>query len=236
MMGGSGASRPPRTELDSFVIELVRAYPRAVISTDGGGRIPLTDAIYDWIEFLSKDTPLGVGGGMGVGGVGEDGMMGAGGGVDQDGNNAAGRFGDRPSNPSNLGMGSARGGSERLVSNVGSDRLEGMSELMGQNDNDPTQRRNTGDSTHTGRRSVLDNISLPSAFRSAYSSAGRIDHTQSQSRAAYRSNLDDDPAMKQQTEFRNVWSATEPLRLLWGRVSLWGRLWFLLCQRRFRNG
>jgi hypothetical protein len=166
---------------------------------------------------------------MGVGGVGEDGMMGAGGGVDQE-------FGDRPSNPNNLGMGSARGGSERLVSNVGSDQLEGMSELMGQNDNDPTQRRNTGDSTHTGRRSVLDNISLPSAFRSAYSSAGRIDHTQSQSRAAYRSNLDDDPAMKQQTEFRNVWSATEPLRLLWGRVSLWGRLWFLLCQRRFRNG
>lgn len=97
MMGGSGASRPPRTELDSFVIELVRAYPRAVISTDGGGRIPLTDAIYDWIEFSSKDTPLGVGGGMGVGGVGEDGMMGAGGGVDQDGNNAGGRFGDRPS-------------------------------------------------------------------------------------------------------------------------------------------
>jgi hypothetical protein len=159
MMGGSGASRPPRTELDSFVIELVRAYPRAVISTDGGERIPLTDAIYDWIEFSSKDTPLGVGGGMGVGGVGEDGMMGAGGGVDQDGNNAGGRFGDRPSNPSNLGMGSARGGSERLVSNVGSDRLEGMSELMGQNDNDPTQRRNTGDSTHTGRRLVLDNIS-----------------------------------------------------------------------------
>ena len=118
MMGGSGASRPPRTELDSFVIELVRAYPRAVISTDGGGRIPLTDAIYDWIEFSSKDTHLGVGGGMGVGGVGEDGMMGAGGGVDQDGNNAGGRFRDRPSNPSNLGMGSARGGSERLISNV----------------------------------------------------------------------------------------------------------------------
>ena len=75
-MGGSGASRPPRTKLDSFVIELVRAYPCAVISTHGGGRIPLTDAIYDWIEFPSKDTPLG--GGMGVGGVGEDGMMGAG--------------------------------------------------------------------------------------------------------------------------------------------------------------
>ena len=51
--------------------------------------------------------------------------------VYQDGNKLAGRFADRPSDPSNLGMGSARGGSERLVSSVGSDRLEGMSELMG---------------------------------------------------------------------------------------------------------
>ena len=42
-------------------------------------------------------------------------------GVDQDGNNSAGRFSYRPSDPSNLDMGSACGGSERLVSNVGSD-------------------------------------------------------------------------------------------------------------------
>ena len=139
MMGGSGASRPPRTELDSFVIELVRAYPCAVISTHGGGRIPLTDAIYDWIEFSSKDTPLG--GGMGVGGVGEDGMMGAGGGVDQDGNNAAGRFGDRPSN---LNMGSARGGSERLVSNVGSDRLKGISSVFADGSGDSVEYEGVG--------------------------------------------------------------------------------------------
>ena len=33
-------------------------------------------------------------------------------GVDQDGNDAVGRFADRRSDPSNLGMGSARGGPE----------------------------------------------------------------------------------------------------------------------------
>ena len=170
MMGGTGASRPPRTELDAFVIELVRAYPRAVISTDGSGRIPLTDAIYDWIEYSSRDGPAGAAGA-------EEGME-AGVGQNEGG-----------ARPSQLGMGSARGGSERIVSNLGSDRLEGMSELMGQDE--AQMLRNTGGemSTHTGKRSMLDNISLPSAFRSAYSSSGKVDDPyQQSSRAAYRNN------------------------------------------------
>ena len=44
-------------------------------------------------------------------------------GVDQDGNNAAGRFANRFSDSRNLDMISARGGLEQLVSNVGSDQL-----------------------------------------------------------------------------------------------------------------
>eukprot|EP00585_Thalassiosira_rotula_P008332 CAMPEP_0196150896 /NCGR_PEP_ID=MMETSP0910-20130528/32606_1 /TAXON_ID=49265 /ORGANISM="Thalassiosira rotula, Strain GSO102" /LENGTH=1125 /DNA_ID=CAMNT_0041414131 /DNA_START=36 /DNA_END=3413 /DNA_ORIENTATION=- len=206
MMGGSGASRPPRTELDSFVIELARAHPRGIISTDGSGRIPLTDAIYDWIEYSSKDTPLGIGG---MGGGGEDGMME--GGRDVEGGNAGG--GSHYDRPSHLGMGSARGGSERVTSQLGSDRLEGMSQLMGQDDTNAGGGAGENSTTHTGKRSVLDNVSLPSAFRSAYDSAGNVDHQQSQSRAAYRttgSNLGDDPAARQQAEFRNVWSATAP--------------------------
>jgi len=203
IMGGSGASRPPRTELDSFVVELVRAYPRAVIQPDSSGRIPLTDAIFDWIEFSSKDAPLG--------GEGEDGMEpGAAGGGGPGG--MGGGNNERFEGPSNLGMGSARGGNDNVVSNLGSDRLEGMSQLMGQDERRPGDGAGEG-STHTGKRSVLDNLSLPSAFRSAYSSTGNLDpNAQSQSRAAYRNSekLGDDPAAKQQAEFRNVWSATAP--------------------------
>jgi len=213
MLGGSGAPHPPRTELDAFVIELVRAYPRAAISTDGAGRIPLTDAIYDWIEFSSRDTAaLGAGGLNGGVGAGGEGGLEAG----------QSRNGGYPDRPSNLGMGSARGGggggnngeSERVVGNLGSDRLEGMSQLMGADDDDQLQRGGENSTQLTGKRSVLDNISLPSAFRSAYSASGKVDEAHpSSSRASYRNtsgNNLDDPAAKQQAEFRNVWSATAP--------------------------
>jgi len=197
IMGGSGASRSPRTELDAFVLELVRAYPRAIISTDGSGRLPLTDAIYDWIEYSAKDSPGAE--------VLEDGnqMNNNNGGSQQNGN-------DR----SQLGMGSARGGSAAY--NMGNDRLEGMSQLMGQDNNNNNDRRGSvGESANTGKRSVLDNVSLPSAFRSAYSASGRVDDPNYQSRAAYRNAVGadlDDPAVRQQAEFRNTWqtSATAP--------------------------
>ena len=54
-MGGTGTTRSPRTELDSFVIELVRAFPRSIITPDMDGRMPLTDAIYDWIDYSTKE-------------------------------------------------------------------------------------------------------------------------------------------------------------------------------------
>lgn len=100
-----------------------------------------------------------------------------------------------------------------MVSNLGSDRLEGMSELMGANDDDdPLQRRSTG-----GENLIqLDNISLPSAFRSAYSSLGKLEEVHpSSSRASYQNivsgNTDlDDPAARHQAEFCNVWSRTAP--------------------------
>jgi len=114
-----------------------------------------------------------------------------------------------------LGMGSARdGGGGRDASNLGIDRLEGMSQLMGQEEEERLNAAGAGagnnSSVHTGKRSVLTNISLPSAFRSAYSASGEVDGTQSQSRAEYRRDLGDDPAARQQAEFRNVWSATSP--------------------------
>jgi hypothetical protein len=204
-MGGTGTTRSPRTELDSFVIELVRAFPRSIITPDADGRMPLTDAIYDWIDYSTKEhdvptAPPARGGG--VAGIAE---------LDR---------------PSILGMGSARGGGgdelDRLGigvgSRLGSDRLEGMSQLMGAQEEDG--RGGGGidgdDETNlTGRRSIIDNISLPSAFRSAYSASRKVEDGKA-SRASYRNpyvdggggdlnNLD-----IQKEEFRNVWSATAP--------------------------
>lgn len=54
-MGGTGTTRSPRIELDSFVIELVRAFPGSIITPDMDGRMPLTDAIYDWIDYSTKE-------------------------------------------------------------------------------------------------------------------------------------------------------------------------------------
>ena len=186
LMGGSGATRPPRTELDSFVVELVRANPRAIVTPDGNGRIPLVDAIYDWIEFSSKDGPI----------------------TSNQENDA--EQGPANANPSNLGMGSARGGNKNnitQVSNLGSDKLDGMSALMGQQDGKILEG-----SAYTGKRSVLDNVSLPSAFRSAYSASGNVDIDNVQSRAVYRSTGTalEDPAERQAAEFRNTWSAAVP--------------------------
>ncbi|EED91493.1 predicted protein [Thalassiosira pseudonana CCMP1335] len=198
MLGGSGASRPPKTELDSFVIELTRAYPRAMISTDSSGRIPLTDSIYDWIDYSSRDVPLDAGEGGAPGG-GENGARGG---------------AERYEGPSNLGMGSARDGGGRDTSHLGSDRLEGMSQLMGADEDDRvTAGSRKGGETSSIQRSVLTNLSLPSAFRSAYSASGEVDGSQKQSRATYRdsnNSIGDDPAARQQAEFRNVWSATTP--------------------------
>ena len=210
IMGGSGASRSPRTELDSFVMELVRAYPRSVIMPDANGRIPLVDAIYDWIEFASRDyNPELMGAVDGGGGMG----MGA--------RNAEGGCGavklEYPDRASSLGMGSARGNNNNN-NTLGIDKFEGMSQLMGQDEaNNNGDRENS--TNRTGRRSILDNVSLPNAFRSAYSASGKVmeDGQQTTSRANYRSTLDnnnnsanvgDDPAARQQAEFRNVWSAT----------------------------
>ena len=206
IIGGSGASKSPRTELDAFVIELVRAYPKSIITPDGNnGRLPLTDAIYDWIEYSSKDHNITArGGGAEI--------------IDEDGNGNN----TYPDGPSNLGMGSARGGGGgggNAVSNLGSDRLEGMSQLMGaDNNNNHDTRGGDRGSVNTGKRSILDNISLPSAFRSAYSASGRIiddpeNNNNGQSRASYRNAIGtdmNDPAVRQQAEFRNVWSATAP--------------------------
>ena len=192
IMGGSGASRSPRTELDSFLIELVKAYPRSIICTDGNGRIPLTDAIYDWIEYSSKDHP-----GVEI--------------VEEEGGHMETSGGPNRAN-SHLGMGSARGG-RGGDDYLPSDRLEGMSQLMGQDNKNKNNRNIGGESMNTGKRSVLDNISLPSAFRSAYSASGNVDDPNYQSRASYRNvvgNNMNDPAVRQQAEFRNVWSATSP--------------------------
>jgi len=194
LLGGSGATRSPRTELDSFVLELVRAYPRAVICTDGvTGRIPLVDAIYDWIEYSSREVP---------------GMMGA---EDVENNNnnrgGVGRY-----ESSNLGMGSARDGQQP---NLSERRVEGMSQLMGQDENERINNMAGGReeaSGLTGKRSILTNVSLPSAFRSAYSASNEVDGAVHQSRASYRlqdAGLDD-PAERQRSEFRNTWSATAP--------------------------
>jgi spore maturation protein SpmB len=175
MMGGTGANRSPRTELDSFVVELVKAYPRGMICTTEDGRIPLTDAIYDWIEYSSRDVPLG-----------------------RDGEEMEER------GPSRLGMGSANG---RDVSYLGSDRLEGMSQLMGRDEDDAV--RNAGEvAEQSVQRSVLTGLSLPSAFKSAYSASSEVGSARG-TRATYR-NLLEDPAARQQAEFKNVWSATAP--------------------------
>jgi len=223
IMGGSGASRSPRTELDSFVMELVRAYPRAIIMPDANGRIPLVDAIYDWIEFACRDyNPElagdvgGVGGNVArVGGRGGGGM----GGRNNEGGSGIGKF-DFADRPSSLGMGSARGGGGNNNNTLGIEKFEGMSQLMGQGENDGEQRPGENSTNRTGRRSIIDNISLPNAFRSAYSASGKVmeDGQHATSRANYRSAaennngniLNDDPAARQQAEFRNVWSATAP--------------------------
>lgn len=208
IMGGSGASRSPRTELDSFVMELVRAYPRSIIMPDANGRIPLVDAIYDWIEFASRDyNPElmmmagednegggGAGRGLdvGVGGVGGGGGMGMGGRNMEGGGGGGGaaKF-DYPDRPSSLGMGSARGGGGGggNSNTLGIDKFEGMSQLMGQDEaNNNGEHRGENSTNRTGRRSILDNISLPNAFRSAYSASGRVmeDGQQATSRANYR--------------------------------------------------
>lgn len=160
----------PSTELDAFVVELVKSYPRGMICTSEQGRIPLTDSIYDWIEYSSRDVPLGT------------------------------RDEDR--GPSQLGMGSANG--QRPVSHLDSDRLEGMSQLMGREEEG---RKNNEAEMQSIQRSVLTGLSLPSAFKSAYSASSEVSGRGT--RAAYR-NLLEDPAAKQQAEFKNVWSATAP--------------------------
>jgi hypothetical protein len=206
MLGGSGATRSPRTELDSFVVELVQAYPRAVICTDGvTGRIPLVDAIYDWIDYSSREVP---------------GMLGAEAMQDEENNdNTHGRY-----ESSNLGMGSARDGQQPAGSNrplpaqptFSERRVEGMSQLMGQDENERINKlagNKDEASGLTGKRSVLTNLSLPSAFRSAYSASNEVNGQLQQSRASYRlqdSGLLDDPAERQRAEFQNTWSATAP--------------------------
>ena len=37
------------------MIELVRAFPGSIITPDMDGRIQLTDAIYDWIDYSTKE-------------------------------------------------------------------------------------------------------------------------------------------------------------------------------------
>jgi hypothetical protein len=180
VMGGTGANRPPSTELDAFVVELVRAYPRGMICTTEQGRIPLTDSIYDWIEYSSRDVPLGNGG-----------------------ENRE----DNDRGPSQLGMGSANGRGD--VSHLGSDRLEGMSQLMGREEGDAIGNRNQEQHMEQSvQRSVLTGLSLPSAFKSAYSASSEVGSARG-TRATYR-NLLEDPAARQQAEFKNVWSATAP--------------------------
>ncbi|KAK1741874.1 hypothetical protein QTG54_007447 [Skeletonema marinoi] len=198
MLGGSGATRSPRTELDSFVVELVRAYPRAVVCTDGvTGRIPMVDAIYDWIEYSSRDVP---------------GMMAAEAMEDEENNANNNRGGVDRYESSNLGMGSARDGQQP---NFSDRRVEGMSQLMGHDEDERIKKMAGGKeeaSGLTGKRSVLTNLSLPSAFRSAYSASNEVDGVAYQSRASYRlqdAGLDD-PAERQRSEFRNTWSATVP--------------------------
>lgn len=211
MLGGSGATRSPRTELDSFVVELVQAYPRALICTDGvTGRIPLVDAIYDWIEYSSREVPA---------------MMGAEAVGDEENNDNTRGVGVGRYDSSNLGMGSARDGQQPGGSNkmppplahpsFSERRVEGMSQLMGQ-DEDERINKMAGvreeASGLTGKRSVLTNLSLPSAFRSAYSASNQVDGAMQQSRASYRlqeAGLDD-PAERQRSKFRNTWSATAP--------------------------
>ena len=194
ILGGSGATRSPRTELDSFVVELVRAYPRAVICTDAvTGRIPLVDAIYDWIEYSSRDLP-----GMAAAEVMEDEEINA--------------YNNNRYNSSNLGMGSARDGQQP---NFSDRRVEGMSQLMGHDEEERIKKLASGKeeaSGLTGKRSVLTNLSLPSAFKSAYSASNEVDGAVQQSRASYRlQNSDlDDPAERQRSEFRNTWTATAP--------------------------
>lgn len=170
-MGGTGARHAPTTELDAFVMELVKAYPRGMICTTEEGRIPLTDSIYDWIEYSSRDVPLGR---------------------------------EEELGPSQLGMGSANG---RDVSALGEDRLEGMSQLMGRDENDATANR-AEVAEQSVQRSVLTGLSLPSAFKSAYSASSEVGSMRG-TRASYR-NLLEDPAARQQAEFKNVWSATAP--------------------------
>jgi hypothetical protein len=66
----------------------------------------------------------------------------------------------------------------------------------------------------TGRRSIIDNISLRSAFRSAYSASRKVEDGKA-SRASYRNPYvdgggDDLNNLVYKEEFRNVWSATAP--------------------------
>ena len=171
--GGGIADNVPRTELDPFVLELVKAYPRSMMCTTEEGRIPLVDSIYEWIEYSSRDVPLG---------ANEEGERG----------------------PSQLGMGSANG--RLLPREMESDRLEGMSELMGRNDED---RKVEEANQSVQQRSVLTGLSLPSAFKSAYSAASES-ASQRGTRAQYRRDLLEDPAERQRNEFKNVWSATAP--------------------------
>ncbi len=145
MLGGSGATRSPRTELDSFVVELVRAYPRAVICTDGvTGRIPMVDAIYDWIEYSSRDV---------------SGMMAAEA-MDEEENNANHNRGVDRYESSNLGMGSARDGHQP---NFSDRRVEGMSQLMGQDEDERIKLAGGKEerSGLTGKRSVLTKYLYP---------------------------------------------------------------------------
>lgn len=44
------AGGPPKTELDDFVLDLVRAYPRAVVTTDASGRVPFVSALYNFVD------------------------------------------------------------------------------------------------------------------------------------------------------------------------------------------
>ena len=73
-----------------------------------------------------------------------------------------------------------------------SDQLEGMSQLMGAQEEDGGHGGRGGggndgdDETNvTGRRSIIDNISLPYAFHSAYSASRKVEDGKA-SRASYR--------------------------------------------------
>lgn len=147
----------PPTELDEFVLDLVKSFPRGCIMADNEGQVPFTNTLRDWVTLASK------------------GILPVSGNVDNE-------------DTLNDIMAAERGNAGPIRSS--NQRVEGMERVVEDASASRQSQQRRNDDETLGSRSVwtnLTNLTLPSAFKSVYSSGMENDHGFT-TRALYRTH------------------------------------------------